>query len=543
MTDAFANRVNTLALSHVTGLLMCLMQACNRVRQNRCPTPLAHTLARLRRLLILLPLAASAVAAEPRHPNIIFILTDDQGYGDLSCHGNPVLKTPNLDRLHDEGVRFTDFYVSPTCAPTRAALNTGRHEFRNGVTHTIYERERLTLKATTLAQVLQSAGYTTGIFGKWHLGDETEYQPNRRGFDEVFIHGAGGIGQTYPGSCGDAPGNTYFNPAILHNGKFEKTQGYCTDVFFAQALNWMDSVRRKRPFYAYITPNAPHSPLQVPKEYEQRYAGKVGTNTAKFFGMIANIDDNVGRLLARLREWGIERDTLVVFMNDNGGTGGLQVFNAGMRGGKNSPWLGGTRAASFWRWPGTFRPADVNALAANIDFFPTIAELAGARLSPEVKAQVEGRSLVPLLRKPDAPWPDRVLFTHIGRWERGQAAQAKYHNCSVRNTRWQMVCASKSGEKQWQLFDVKADPGEKTDLATQHPEVVKELDAAYDKWWDSLQPQLVNENAVGPKINPFKALYWKQFGGGPDDEMRRQMDPAQVGMRGKNKSPRKGGNP
>lgn len=519
------------------------MQACKSVQPSACLRFLVPALARLRRFLLVLPLAASALSAEPSHPNIIFILTDDQGYGDLSCHGNPVLKTPNLDRLHDEGVRFTDFHVSPTCAPTRAALNTGRHEFRNGVTHTIYERERLTLKATTLAQVLQSAGYTTGIFGKWHLGDEPEYRPNRRGFDEVFIHGAGGIGQTYPGSCGDAPGNTYFNPAILHNGKFEKTQGYCTDVFFAQALQWMGSVKGKRPFYACITPNAPHTPLQVPKEYEQRYAGKVGTNTAKFFGMIANIDDNVGRLLARLKEWGIERDTLVVFMNDNGGTGGLQVFNAGMRGGKNSPWLGGTRAASFWRWPGTFPPADVNALAANIDFFPTIAELAGAKLSPEVQAQVEGRSLVPLLRKPDAPWPDRVLVTHIGRWERGQAAQAKYHNCSVRNTRWHMVCVSKSGEKQWQLFDVKADPSEKTDVAAEHPDVVKELDAAYDKWWDSLQPQLVNENAVGPKVNPFKALYWKQFGGGPDEEMRRQMDPSAAAKRAKSKSPRQSSNP
>ena len=194
----------------------------------------------VRLLVAVSALATLSLDAAPAHPNIVFILTDDQGYGDLSCHGNPILKTPNLDRVHDEGVRFTDFHVSPTCAPTRAALNTGRHEFRNGVTHTIYERERLTLKATTLAQVLKGAGYTTGIFGKWHLGDEADYQPNRRGFDEVFIHGAGGIGQTYPGSCGDAPGNTYFNPAILHNGKFEKTQGYCTDVFFAQALKWMD---------------------------------------------------------------------------------------------------------------------------------------------------------------------------------------------------------------------------------------------------------------------------------------------------------------
>ena len=485
----------------------------------------------------MLLLAAVTAAAAPSRPNIIFILSDDQGYGDFSCNGNPILKTPNLDRLHDEGVRFTDFHVSPTCSPTRAALNTGRHEFRNGVTHTIQERERLTLKAITIAQVLQDAGYTTGIFGKWHLGDEAPYQPNRRGFDEVFIHGAGGIGQTYPGSCGDAPGNTYFDPAILHNGKFDKTHGYCTDVFFAQAIKWMDSVKGKRPFYAYIPLNAPHSPLQVPKEYERLYADKVPANVAKFFGMIANIDDNVGRLLAKLKDWGIERDTLVVFMNDNGGTAGIRIFNAGMRGGKNSPWLGGTRAASFWRWPGTFKPADVGALTAHIDFFPTIAELAGAKLSDQARAQVEGRSLVPLLKDPNAPWPPRILFTHIGRWARGQVAQAKYRNCSVRTARWQMVCVSNSGEKQWQLFDVKADPGEKNDVAAQHPEVVKELDAAYDNWWDSVQPQLVNENAVGPKVNPFKELYWKQFGGGPDAETLRRMDPAARTKRPKAKSP------
>jgi arylsulfatase A-like enzyme len=507
------------------------MQTCNWLLKKAFSGHTAPRLAHLRQLLLVLPLAGSALSAEPLKPNMIFILSDDQGYGDFSCHGNPILKTPNLDRLHDEAVRFTDFHVSPTCAPTRSALITGRHEFRNGVTHTIYERERLALKATTLAQVLQSAGYTTGIFGKWHLGDEAEYQPNRRGFDEVFIHGGGGIGQTFPGSCGDAPGNTYFNPAILHNGTFEKTQGYCTDVFFAQATKWMASVKGTRPFYAYIALNAPHAPLQVPKEYQQLYAGKVETNVAKFFGMVANIDDNVGRLLAKLKEWGIERDTLVVFMNDNGGTAGTQVFNAGMRGQKVTPWLGGTRAASFWRWPGTLQPADVSALAANIDYFPTIAEIAGAKLTPQVQAQIEGRSLVPLLKNPGAPWPDRILFTHMGRWERGQVAEAKYRSCSVRNSRWQIVCVSRSGEKQWQLFDIKADPGEKTNVAAEHPEEVKELEAAYNKWWDSVQPQLVNENAVGPKINPFKALYWKQFGGGPDAQLLRQMDPAGVETR------------
>jgi len=300
----------------------------------------------------ILDLGASAAAPLiGSRPNIIFILTDDQGYGDISAHGNPFLKTPNMDRLYREGVRFTDFHVSPTCAPTRSALLTGRHEFKNGVTHTIYERERLTLKATTLAEVLKSAGYRTGIFGKWHLGDEPKYWPSRRGFDEVFIHGAGGIGQTYPGSCGDAPGNTYFNPAILDNGRFVRTEGYCTDVFFAQAMKWIDSVKGKQPFLAWISPNAPHAPLQVRPEDEARYAGKVAnTNAAKFFGMIANIDDNIGRLLAKLAEWGIERETLVVFMNDNGTDGGMLAgYNAGMRGKKGTPWLGGTRAASFWR--------------------------------------------------------------------------------------------------------------------------------------------------------------------------------------------------
>ena len=458
----------------------------------------------------------TAAPAAERPPNILVILTDDQGYGDLSCHGNPVLQTPNLDRLHDEGRRFTDFHVSPTCAPTRSALLTGRHEFKNGITHTIQERERLTLKATTLAQVLKSAGYVTGIFGKWHLGDESERWPDQRGFDEMFIHGAGGIGQSYPGSCGDAPGNRYFDPAILHNGKFEKTTGYCTDVFFGQALKWIEAQRTAgKPFFVYLTPNAPHGPLDVPPEYAARYAGKVPPNVAKFYGMIANIDDNVGRLLGKLKEWNLERDTLVIFMNDNGTATGEGVFNAGMRGKKGTPWLGGTRAAAFWRWPGTFAPGDITAMTRHIDVFPTLAEIAGARLTPEVRKQVEGRSLLPLLKDPQAPWPDRTLVTHVGRWERGQAAESKYRHCSIRNARWQLVCDTPDGRRRWQLFDLRTDAGQKTDVAAEHPEVVKELEAAYDAWWDSILPCLENESAVGPAVNPFKELYWKQFGGGP----------------------------
>ena len=463
-------------------------------------------------------LLANPVAPAADKPNIIFVLTDDQGYGDLSCHGNPILKTPNIDRLHAEGVRFTDFHVSPTCSPTRSALMTGRHEFKNGVTHTILERERLTPDATTLAQVLKGAGYTTGIFGKWHLGDEPAYQPGKRGFDEVFVHGAGGIGQTYEGSCGDAPGNTYFDPAILHNGTFVKTKGYCTDVFFGQATKWVESVKGKRPFFCFIATNAPHAPLQVRPEDEARYKDLVKQpNVAKFFGMIANIDDNVGRLLARLKEWNIDRNTLVVFMNDNGGTVGVPLFNAGMRGQKVTPWIGGTRAASLWRWPGMLKPATVDRLCAHIDFLPTLAEIVGTELSADLKAQVEGRSLWPLLKDPSADWPHRALFTHVGRWPKGTDPDAhKYRGCSVRSSRWHLVSDTKNGPKGWQLFDVSVDPGEKKDVADQRPAVVKELDAAYEQWWASLPKYLVNEKAVGPKSNPFKELYWKQFGGGPD---------------------------
>lgn len=448
-----------------------------------------------------------------RRPHIVLILTDDQGFGDLSCHGNPVLKTPNLDRLHDEGVRFTHFHVSPTCSPTRAALLTGKHEMRSGISHTIHERERLSLKTTTLVQVLKSAGYATGIFGKWHLGDEDAYQPDKRGFDEVFIHGAGGIGQSYPGSCGDAPGNTYFDPAIWHNGRFEKTKGYCTDVFFAQATRWIEEKRaEKAPFFAYITPNAPHAPLQVRPEDEARYADKVADRqAAKFFGMVANIDDNVGRLLEALKRLEIERETLVIFLNDNGGTAGVKVFNAGMRASKNTVYQGGTRAASFWRWPGTLRPADCEHLAAHLDVLPTLAELTKAR----APRGLDGRSLLPLLKNPKARWGERMLFVHTGRWEPGQPPR-KYGNAGVRFSHYNAV-ATPNPSARWQLFDLDTDPAEATDISAQNPALVQKLDKAYDAWWQSVVPCLENEEAykTAPKVNPFKTRYEKQFGEAP----------------------------
>jgi arylsulfatase A-like enzyme len=464
------------------------------------------------RLLLLVPLVAMTAAAMDR-PNVILILTDDQGYGDLSAHGNPILKTPNLDQLHAQGVRFIDYTVSPSCAPTRSALLTGRHEFKNGITHTILERERLTLKATTLPQLLQAAGYATGIFGKWHLGDEPAYQPGRRGFDEAFIHGAGGIGQTHPGSCGDLAGNTYFDPHILHNNTFVKTHGYCTDIFFAQAKKWIGTVKDKKPFFCMITPNAPHVPLQVRPEDEARYTGKTKTAAeAKFFGMIANIDDNVGTLLEMLAKDDLEKTTLVIFMNDNGGTAGVEVHNAGMKGKKGTAWRGGDRGASLWRWPGTLTPADCDRLTAHVDVLTTLCELAGVPIPADVKSQVEGRSLVPLLKNPKAEWGERTLFTHVGRWAKGaNVNDHKYDKAAVRTPAWRMVAPNR-GNPKWQLFEILKDPGEATDVAAQHPAVVRKLAAEYDAWWASLPPYLVNEAAVGPAENSFAELYRKQFG-------------------------------
>ena len=492
----------------------------------------------MKRLVLLASLLACAVtirAAAPAkpiagaQPNIIFILTDDQGYGDISAHGNPVLKTPHLDRLRAEGVRFTDFHVSPTCSPTRSALFTGRHEFKNGVTHTVLERERMTLAATTLPQVLQSAGYTTGIFGKWHLGDEAEYRPESRGFDEVYIHGGGGIGQTFPGSCGDAPGNTYFDPALLHNGKFEKTRGYCTDLFYGQATQWIDVQRRaKKPFFAYIPSNTPHGPYIARPEDRALYEGKgLEPATENFFGMIHNIDQNIGRLLAKLDEWGIAQNTLVIFMNDTGGTAGVKVFNADMRGQKGSAWLGGTRASSFWRWPGTLQAADCSVLSAHIDFFPTIAAIAGAKIPSAVaQSQIEGRSLVPVLQNPAAKLPDRYQFTHFGRWPKlGDPNEAKFKVASVRNTRWAMVSENGGRTPNWQLFDLSVDYAQKNNVIAQHPEVAKELSAAFDQWWSECLPLMVNEKAMGPAINPFQEIYYRQFGGSPTPEALAKMDP------------------
>lgn len=472
---------------------------------------------------------------QPSRPNIILILTDDQGYGDLSAHGNPILKTPNLDRLRGDAFRFLDFHVSPTCAPTRSALFTGRHEFKNGITHTILERERLTLDAVTLPQALQTAGYTTGIFGKWHLGDEDEYLPNRRGFEEMYIHGAGGIGQSFPGSCGDVPGNSYFNPILLHNDQLIKTEGYCTDLFFEQASKWISKqVAEEKRFFTYIATNAPHSPYHAKPEDAAIYRGQVpNEDLANFFGMIHNIDENIGRLRERLKELGIERDTLIVFMNDNGTAAGQGVFNAGMRGAKGTPWLGGTRANSLWCWPSVIANQESDEMVAHIDFFPTIADLAGVEWTESMRSQVDGKSLVPLLRGAQEKLAHRFLVTHVGRWPKGaNPDDYKYSAASIRDDRWALVnpngkAIGNQGSPAWQLFDLTSDYAQSRDVASNHPEIVKEMQTAFDQWWEECRPKMINEQVTGPKLNPFAVRYWEQFGGGPTEEDYRRMDPAQ----------------
>ncbi len=451
-------------------------------------------------------------------PNIIVIITDDQGWGELSCHGNPVLRTPNLDRLHRESVRFTRFHVSPTCAPTRAALMTGRHEFRSGVTHTVNERERLDLAATTLPELLMRAGYSTGIFGKWHLGDEEEYQPGRRGFEKAFVHGAGGIGQVFPGSCGDAPGNTYHDPWVRHDGRFERRRGYCTDVFVDAAWDWIESVaRRRRPFLAWISPNAPHDPFVSPGEaWEKPYRGRgLPEMAVRYYAMIAHLDAAVGRLMDRLDGAGLGRETLVVFMTDNGHSV-PGIFNGGMRAMKGTVYEGGIRVPSFWRWPGRIAAGvDAPQLTAHLDVMPTLLGLAGARV-PE---GVEGRSLVPLLEDVGAAWEERLLFSHLGRWKTGGAKEAMHQQGAVMGSRYKLV-------NDTELYDLVLDPGETVNRIEALPGVAARLRTAYREWWEGiLGTAQLHEWSLGPYVNPFRQAFDEQFGGMPTVAEQERMDP------------------
>jgi arylsulfatase len=465
---------------------------------------------------VLLAGATQANSLEGSRPNIILVMTDDQGVNGLACLGDPEVNTPHLDRFYAQSTRFADFHVSPTCAPTRSAIMSGRVPFKNGVTHTIYQRERMALSSFTMPQALKTAGYTTGLFGKWHLGDEEAYLPQNRGFDEVLMHGAGGIGQTQYGDFPANENNVYFDNVLLHNDTVVQTKGFCTDLFFQSGLAWIKQQHEaKKPYFAYISLNAPHAPMAAPEKYKKRFLDRgYDKDSAGRYGMIENIDDNFGLLMQKLEEWKALDNTIVIFMTDNGATHlkgklkGKSVthFNGNLKGAKNSPNEGGTRVPSFWYWKGVLgEGVDVNALTAHVDMYKTFCELAGVKLPADMQ-ELDGRSLLPLFQNPQAEWAKRELFVHCGRWEAGQMDAFKFKKCAVRTDRWRFV-------NNKELYDISNDPGETKNVAQAHPEVVGQLRKSYDQWWTSVVPLMVNENLpkVEPEDQPFAKRYEKQL--------------------------------
>lgn len=422
--------------------------------------------------------AAAAPAPPGKRPNLVLIITDDQGYGDLSCHGNSQLRTPALDALHRQSVRLTNFHVDPTCSPTRSALMTGRYSSRTGVWHTIRGRSLLRKDEVTLPQILAGAGYRTGMFGKWHLGDNYPLRAQDRGFQETLVHGGGGVGQTP-----DAWGNDYFDDRYWHNGRLEQQAGYCSDVFFRAATAFIERAAAQ-PFFAYIATNAPHSPYTVAEEYARPYREQgIPSPRAEFYGMIANIDKNVGRLMRRLDELQLADDTIVVWMTDNGSAAGTDRaggFNAGMRAMKGSEYDGGHRVPCFLRCPARWKgDRDVAPLTAHFDLFPTLLELCG--IERPATLELDGASLVPLLTGSSAAetdWPQRTLFVHSQRVERPE----KWRQSTVMTDRWRLI----NGKE---LYDLRADPGQTRDLASEAPAEVARLRAAYDVWWSGLSPR------------------------------------------------------
>ncbi len=436
-------------------------------------------------------------------PNVVFVLTDDQGYGDLSCLGNPVLQTPNLDALHASSVRLTDYHVGPTCAPTRAGLLTGHYANSTGVWHTIGGRSLLRAGEVSMADFFRGGGYATGIFGKWHLGDNAPYRPQDRGFGTVVVHGGGGVGQTP-----DYWGNCYFDDSYWDGERFSQYDGYCTDVWFREALNFIES-NRSRPFFCYIPTNAPHSPHLVDPRCSDPYLPLTPhEERAKYFGMVANIDENVGGLRRRLAELGLSQNTIFIFMTDNGSAGGVDVdddqyvtsgHNAGMRGKKGSEYDGGHRVPFFLHWPdgGFDLGCDVERVTANVDILPTLIELCGLKKPDD--CEFEGRSLVPLLMaagngqkglsneasaddEREANWPDRALVTDSQRL----AHPLKWRKSAVMTDRWRLV----NGRE---LYQIKEDPEQRRDVAAAHAEVTAELRRAYEAWWTKVSCQFDEE--------------------------------------------------
>tara|TARA_A100001015_G_scaffold263817_1_gene311030 strand:- start:22 stop:1800 length:1779 start_codon:yes stop_codon:yes gene_type:complete len=456
----------------------------------------------MKTFLILLSFFTSVFGLLAKSPNIVIVITDDQGYGDLGCTGNPVIKTPHTDKLANESVWLTDYHVAPTCSPTRAALMSGHWTNRTGVWHTIMGRSMLRAKEGTLGQFFKENGYETGMFGKWHLGDNYPYRPEDRGFTEVYRHGGGGVGQTP-----DVWDNAYFDGGYFHNGKIVQAKGFCTDVFFEFGHKFIRKcVKQKKPFFAYISTNAPHGPFHCPQKYLDMYKDQ-SEKIASFFGMITNVDDNVGKTRALLKKLGVYENTIFIFTTDNGTASGRQIFNAGMRGQKNSEYDGGHRVPFFMHWPkgGMNKLKKVNTLCHAVDIAPTLLDLCGGKTPKGY--EFDGTSIRKVLQaKGKVDWSDRMLITDSQRVK----DPIKWRKSSVMSQGWRLV-------NQKELYDINADPGQEKNVAAQHPDRVAKMQAFYDDWWAELEPTFAEttELHIGHMKHPIVSLTSHDWIGGP----------------------------
>ncbi len=433
---------------------------------------------------------------EPQKPNVLLILADDIGYGDIAALGNNIIKTPNLDALHSESVSFSQFHVSPTSAPTRAALMTGRHNDNTGVWHTVNGRAQLLARETTMAEIFRDNGYATGIFGKWHLGDNYPFRPEDRGFEECLTIQGGGAGQTM-----DYWDNDYFDDYYNHNGVWRQIKGYCNDV-------WVDGVKKfvakskeeQKPFFCYWATNIAHSPYNVANEYSAPYKGVDNVAHADFYGMIANLDEHIGELREYLRSIDLMDNTILIFMTDNGTAQGAKVTghrldgyvskgqNDGMRGIKARMYEGGHRVPMFLHWKdGKITKAqDVSQLTAHYDVLPTLVDLCGLEVSKEVADNFDGQSLMPLVKGDDSAFVNRAVIVDSNRND----SPIKWFRTSVMLGSWRLVCDEK---EEMELYDLSKDPEQRQNIATENPAKLAELQQIYEAWWTKSSPNFVEE--------------------------------------------------
>ena len=410
-------------------------------------------------------------------PNVILIITDDQGYGDLNFNGNPNIITPALDNFAAESVRFNNFYVSPVCAPTRSSLMTGRYSLRTGVRDTYNGGAIMASSEVTLAEMLKQANFTTGIFGKWHLGDNYPSRPSDQGFDESLIHLAGGMGQVGDFTNYFKKDTSYFDPILWHNNEQKPYQGYCSDIFTENAIEFIEK-NKNNPFFCYLSFNAPHNPLQVPDEYYQIYKNidptegidpnliphekineQTKENTRKVYAMVTNIDDNLKKLFSKVEELGIKENTIVIFMTDNGPQHARYV--AGMKGRKTSVYNGGIRVPFYFRYPNEFSgDKEVDQMTAHIDLLPTLSKLCGTRIPEDRK--IDGRNFIPSIE--GKIQPERSFFSY---WTRKYPEL--FNNIALQRGQFKLVGKTDydSEIENFQLYDTNKDPFEKNNLMAQ----------------------------------------------------------------------------